>query len=124
MRESEAGFQDAVVGLALMRGWLSMHVRRSLRVGGGWVTATDDGRLSGAEHVAWPDLVLAHSRWHRFLVAELKSEGGRFGPGQEGVLVRLAGAGVVVVVWRPSDWGVVEGVLCGRVWPPPVVVGG
>lgn len=102
--ETEAGFQQAVVELATLRGWLCYH--------------THDSRRSNA---GYPDLTLARHR--RLVFAELKSETGRVAPAQRLWLDALLAVcadwpdpcsercPVEVYVWRPSDWPEVEAVL-------------
>ena len=101
---SEAEFQRAVLDLAHLAGWRSMHVRRSVVRGEQWATATS---VTG-----WPDLAL----WRpgRFLVVELKAQRGRLSPAQRDVLDSLTAAGVEVDVWRPSDWVEIESTLLTR----------
>ena len=99
--ETEAEFQDAVVALAALTGWQTMHVRRSIARKGQWATTTS---VAG-----WPDLIL----WKpgRFIAAELKSETGRLTATQKTVLGSLEAAGIDVRVWRPSSWPEIETTL-------------
>lgn len=96
--QSEAGFQDAVVEYAQLRGWRHWHDQDSRR------------NVAGL-----PDLLLV--RKGRLVVAELKAESGRVSPAQlvwlgEFELVAQASGGAVAVhVWRPSDWPTIEDVL-------------
>lgn len=99
--ETEAEFQAAVVALAALAGWQTMHVRRSVARQGQWATTTS---VPG-----WPDLIL----WKpgQFLAAELKSETGRLTKQQREVLDSLTAAGVDTRVWRPSAWPEIEATL-------------
>lgn len=83
-----------VLAIARTYGWRSYHTHDSRRSAGGF-----------------PDLVLI--RGPRLLVAELKSQSGRYAPGQEEWLMAFATAGVEAYLWRPLDWldGSIEGVL-------------
>jgi hypothetical protein len=53
-------------------------------------------------HRGFPDLVLA--RHGRVLLAELKADGGRLGPGQPEWLAALGDHGRL---WRPTQWDAV-----------------
>ena len=91
MRETE--LQNAVVELARITGWRTLHVRRSIGKGHRWQTTTS--------LVGWPDLLL----WRpgRIIAAELKSDDGRLTVEQSDVLDSLAVAGIETYVWRPAD---------------------
>ena len=92
---SESDFQQTVIQLAKLNGWLVYHDRRvQVRRKEGseyWTTpmAGDPG---------YPDLTLA--RRGRVIFAELKSEKGKPSDAQLGWLVSLPNS----YVWRPSDW--------------------
>lgn len=104
--ETEAGFQDAVVELASLRGWLHFHDFDSRR-----------------NRAGFPDLVL--SRRGRLIFAELKTETGRVSPDQQLWLDELAAAArnaqvgrnptspdaITVRLWRPHDWPEIEATL-------------
>ena len=81
----ERAFQEAVLQLARLHGWLAYH--------------THDSRRSQA---GFPDLVLV--RGQRVVFAELKSAKGRVRPAQRVWLDRLEAAGAETYLWRPSDW--------------------
>jgi hypothetical protein len=98
LASSEAGFQAVVCELAGLTGWEWYHppVNRP----GGKRGAVQ--RVTGG----WPDLAL----WRppEFVLAELKTEKGRFRPDQLRVLDALRACGLEVYVWRPSDWPEIE----------------
>ena len=62
----------------------------------------------------WPDLFAV--KGPTLLAAELKREEGKTKPEQDEWLEKLAGAGVEVFVWRPSDLAEVQTIL-GRISP-------
>ncbi len=95
-RWSEKEFQDRVIELAQVNGWLAYH--------------THDARRS---QPGFPDLVLVHARSKRILFWELKSAKGRVSVAQSAWLVALKACGLVAVVMRPSDWasGLIESEL-------------
>lgn len=97
----EAPFQTEVIRLARMLGWRVMHVndsRREVRLRGvSYLVGDEDAK-------GWPDLTLAHPRWHRLAVWELKSNTGRVTPDQKRWLETLAACGVDARVVRPRDW--------------------
>ena len=82
---TEAEFQQAVIDLARMTGWLVFHDHDSRRNTPGF-----------------PDLVLAHPK-RGVIFAELKSATGRLRPEQSRWLEVLALAGCETYVWRPAD---------------------
>jgi hypothetical protein len=90
---SERAWQSRVVDLAVLRGWRMFHPFDSRRSAPGW-----------------PDLALV--RRGRLVFAELKAEHGRLTAEQRAWLddLRLV-PGVLVFVWRPSDWPTVLEVL-------------
>jgi hypothetical protein len=90
LHETEEGFQDAVVQLARLHGWLMYH--------------THDSRHSPE---GFPDLVLV--RPPDLLFVELKTATGTLTQAQKDWLCTLGDCpGVEVHVWRPSDWDVIE----------------
>ena len=92
---TEAQFQDAVVQLAQLTGWLVYH--------------TFDSRRSQA---GYPDLTLVKGR--RLVFAELKSQAGRVSAEQQQWLGALRAANPAsVFVWRPQDWDEIETLLKG-----------
>lgn len=96
--ESEAGFQAAVVELALLLSWQVFH--------------PFDSRRSAA---GWPDLSMV--RDGRLILAELKSARGRVTPEQREWLAALeqvaaaSGGAVSVHLWRPADFPCIEAEL-------------
>jgi hypothetical protein len=115
MTQTERQFQQAVLDLAHLSGWESLHIRTSMQQGR-YLTATTGTMAKG-----WPDLVLAHRSRQRILVVELKSDTGRLRPDQSRVLSLLwqviEGPGrdwFQVHVWKPSDWALIEATLTNR----------
>lgn len=86
---NEADLQRAVIDLAKLRRWRVAHFRPA-RTEKGWRTP-----MTG--HVGFPDLVLA--RDGKVIFAELKSDTGKFRPGQ---LEWAAAIGGDYRVWRPE----------------------
>jgi len=95
---SEAQFQQQIIELAKLRGWLVAHFRPAMNRRGVWATpmAGDPG---------YPDLTLA--RRGKVIFAELKSEKGKPSDAQLGWLVSLPNS----YVWKPSDWDAIVEVL-------------
>lgn len=91
---TEAGFQEAVLELAELRGWRFVHFRPA-RTAKGWRTP-----MVGAP--GFPDVVLI--RPPRLLVVELKSERGRATDDQRVWLSLLQLCGIDARLWRPTDW--------------------
>lgn len=89
---TEEDLQSRIIDHARLCGWRVAHVRAAQVRSGRWATpVTGD--------VGFPDLVLA--RAGVVLLAELKSEKGRFREGQAEWLDAAAAHGRL---WRPSDW--------------------
>lgn len=82
---SEKAWQQQVVELAELYGWLVYH--------------TYDSRRSNP---GWPDLVLC--RAPELVVVELKRDKGRLTPAQRVWLDALERSGVETAVWRPADF--------------------
>lgn len=95
---SEADFQQAVVDLARIRGWLAFHVH-------------DSRRGLGA---GFPDLVLLHERTGELLFVELKTSSGRVSMAQQTWLDALQRGGHDARVWRPAHFttGQIQRALC------------
>lgn len=112
---TERDFQQAVMDLAHLSGWETLHVRTSMQQGR-YLTATTGTMAKG-----WPDLVLIHRSRQRLLIVELKADKGRLRPDQSRVLSMLwqviEGPGrdwVQVAVWKPADWDLIEATLTNR----------
>ncbi len=93
---SEKSLQSQILQLARLAGWRAYH--------------TFDSRRSAK---GFPDLVLV--RPPVVLFAELKSEDGKLRPEQREWLEALSRCeGVEARLWRPSDFGEIERMLCKR----------
>lgn len=99
----ETAFQQQVLALAKLRGWLTAHFRPGMDRRGNWSTAVA-GDGSG-----FPDTILI--RGTRLVIAELKSESGRVAPEQRAWLDAWRQTGAEVFVWRPSDFPAIEEAL-------------
>jgi len=101
MALTERDFTAQVIQYAKLRGWVVAHFRPAL---------TDKGwRTPVQGDAGFPDLVLAR-RGH-IIFMELKSEKGKLSREQESWLDALEGPGVVVDVFKPSDWPEIEHLL-------------
>jgi VRR-NUC domain len=103
----EASFMDAVLAVAKLAGWRTLHIRPARRADGSWRTPI------GGDGKGWPDLTLV--RPPRLLFAELKSETGTLRPEQRewlDVLRLLPQA--EVFLWTPADWNLLVEVLTGK----------
>ncbi len=100
---SEREWQDQVVQLAMMNGFLVAHFRPA-RTAHGWRTA-----IQG--HKGFLDTVLAHAGRRLFLVVELKTDEGRLTKEQEVWLEVLRLCGIDARVWRPSMWKEIKDLL-------------
>lgn len=90
----EKGYTEQVVDLFRLYGWMVYHPRPALYPSGrGYAT-----HFLG--HAGFPDIVAAHPKQGRVLVAELKARRGRFGKGQTEWLEAFRRAGIEVYVWR------------------------
>jgi hypothetical protein len=109
---TERDFQRAVMELAELSGWETLHVRTSMQQGR-YMTATTGTLARG-----WPDLVLFHPARQKVLYVELKTDRGRLSPDQERVLSLLSaifeGTWASVQVWRPKDWPSIEATLTSK----------
>lgn len=101
-QDDEAGFQQRVIELAQLRGWLVAHFTRAMLPNGHWLTPVK------ANGKGFPDLVLVRER---VIFAELKAKGGVVSPDQRVWLDRLRDAGAEVYLWRASEWGDIQKVL-------------
>lgn len=109
-RQKERDFQRAVMHLAELSGWETLHVRTSMQQGR-YLTATTGTMAKG-----WPDLVLVHPKKRQLIFAELKSDLGQLRDDQQRVLEALQRlhAGdhrIEVQIWRPKDWPRIEAML-------------
>ncbi len=87
---SERDFQQQVVDLARLHGWMVYHTHNSRR-----------------SEKGFPDLTLV--RRDRLMFVELKTETGEVTPEQHAWLDALEWTGRVDVrVWRPRDWTEIE----------------
>lgn len=85
-KETEKGFQAAIIQLASFYGWKLYHTHTSIHSPAGW-----------------PDLVLC--RPPQLLIVEVKSETGVVSAAQWSWLDWLGHCpGVEVHIWRPRDW--------------------
>ena len=98
---SECDFSTAVEDLLKLFGW-KYHHSRPARTEHGWRTA-----LSG--HKGFLDYIAVRSS--RLLIFELKSEKGTISREQKEWIDALRETGVIVEIWRPSDWDRIEGIL-------------
>jgi len=94
---SEKAFQQQVIDLAHLYGYLVYH--------------THDSRRSAP---GFPDLTFAHPTRGDFFLAELKSERGRVTPHQEQWIAALQRAGIQCYIWRPSMWDDIVARLTGK----------
>ena len=128
-RQTERDFQRAVMELAELSGWETLHVRTSMQQGR-YMTATTGTMAKG-----WPDLVLIHPKRRRLLFVELKGARGRERPDQTRVLdvigklcpvfvdedgftcydpIGVSGPTIGVHIWRPADWTSIEATLTNQ----------
>jgi hypothetical protein len=98
MRLSEKAFQQQVIDLAHLYGWMAYH--------------TYDSRRSVP---GYPDLALVHKARGEYLLAELKSERGRLSLAQRQWIDALRQANIEIYIWRPSDFShIVARLTTGR----------
>lgn len=131
---SEAAWQSQVFGFLRFYGWRFHHSpdNRPVVAGGG---------RAGRQHVGdrgFPDVTATRrldGYGRELVIAELKAEKGRLGPGQQAWLdafeevarardPRPQAPVLYVAVWRPSDREEVERVLCGPAGPGVMVARG
>lgn len=108
LKISERAFQRQVIRLAKLYGWRVAHFRPAQAARGRWLTPVM------ADGAGFPDLVLVHPRRQLLAFAELKSDNGRIRREQKEWLADLRSSGVVVFVWRPSDWEAILAFLTGE----------
>ena len=93
---SEKTLTEMVKSALRATGWMAAHFHDSRR-------QVKPGVFIGdAAAKGFPDIVAA--RGGRLLVAELKSEKGKFRDGQEDWLDAFSRVGAEVFVWRPEHW--------------------
>lgn len=102
VRETESGFQDALVELAHLHRWRVAHFRPARTLHGWRVAGQYDAK-------GWPDLVLV--RPPRVVAIEVKAEGGTVTPEQARWLEDLKACGIETHVVMPSDFGAIVMVL-------------
>ena len=103
--QREKEFQRAVIDLARLTGWRVHHTRPALTRRGRWLTPIQGD-------AGFPDLVLV--RAGRVIFAELKCNGARPTPQQQGWLDALSAcAGVECYLWTPADWDAIVRMLTG-----------
>ena len=103
----ESYFQNQVIMLAKLHGWLVMHTRAVEIRPGVWKTP-----LTG--HPGFPDLVLCHQRGRGLIFAELKADKGRLSDSQELWLQAINENGAEHHVWRPKDIDAISTRLAGK----------
>lgn len=101
MRESN--FQQIVVSLAKLNGWLVFHPLPAQNSRGQWRTATQGD-------TGFPDLVLVHSE-AGIIFAELKSAIGKLSDRQVRWITAINAAGGEAYVWRPADLEQIKTIL-------------
>jgi hypothetical protein len=89
---SETIFQSQIIAAARLYHWRIVHHRPALNRSGKWSTPMEGDK-------GFPDLVLAKNGY--VILAELKSNTGKLGPGQQEWLTEL---GEHARLWRPRDW--------------------
>lgn len=93
---TEAQFQSQVLKLARMYGWHNYHTFFSYR-----------------SQPGYPDLHLWHPVKKLSFYAELKNEIGKLSEKQVEVIESMREAGLLVYVWRPSDFEDIQRILKG-----------
>lgn len=92
---TEAAWQAQVIGLARINGWTRIYHAPNGGHGGRIVPGQiPEGR-------GFPDLIMV--RGNEAIVAELKTDKGRIGPGQAEWLEAFAETGIDAYLWRPRD---------------------
>ena len=105
LRLTEREWMRQVTDLAELYGWDWAHFRVA-QTAKGWRTP-----VSGTIGEGFPDLLLTRARDRRVLFVEVKAERGKVSERQEYVIDVLREAGMVALIWRPSDWDEILGVL-------------
>jgi hypothetical protein len=109
MEMTERIFQDHVLQLCRMYGWLAHHVppmryNNKNALGNNWGT----GGLAGM-----PDLTLISQNGRGIIYAELKTATGKVSPLQQQILNTLERNGAEVYIWRPRDLTAIAARLSG-----------
>lgn len=99
--QDEDGMLRGILDTMARTGWLAHHVRR-MDLG---VAAGDTG---------YPDITACHPGRGLFLVLELKSDTGRYEPGQREWLAAFRGAGVDARTVWPADYDALIEELAGE----------
>ncbi len=101
----ERHFQEQVVELAHLYGWLAAHFRPA-RTKTGWRTPV------GADGAGFPDLILIHPATGELLGLELKSEKGKLTRAQvEWINALRCVETVNAFCWKPHHWPLIEEAL-------------
>jgi hypothetical protein len=104
---SEQQLLDAVLDLAKVLHWRTLHIRPARTDKGYRTPLQGDG-------VGFPDILACKGT--RIIAAELKTGKNKFTPAQVDWFGALADAGVATHEWRPADWhsGEILRVLSGQ----------
>jgi hypothetical protein len=108
MNMNERLFQDAILQLCDMYGWLAHHVPPMRYNNKNMTNAWGTGGLAGM-----PDLTLISSRGQGIIYAELKTSTGKLSARQTQILNALHRNGAEVYVWRPADINKIAARLSG-----------
>ena len=93
---SERSFMAAILELAAIYHYRTLHHRPAMRANGRWMTATSGSGAKGE-----PDCFLYRPGKHLWI--EAKAESGRLSPEQVETIAAMREAGCEVHVVRPSD---------------------
>lgn len=101
--QNERQFMDNIIRFAHLRGWRLVHQRPARLADGSWRTA-----ICG--HAGYPDITMV--RDGVLIFAELKTDKGKLSGEQKDWIRDLERVqGIIVRVWRPSDWPEIEKLL-------------
>lgn len=104
---TERQWQGTVEKLLTAHGWTWWHAPDNRPI-----VASSGHRYVQNVRAGFPDLLAVKGAW--IIAAELKREIGKTTEEQDDALAKLAGAGVEVFVWRPSDLPEVRRILAGK----------
>ncbi len=104
----EADFQQQIIELLHLNGWVVAHFR-SARTGKGWVTPV------AADGAGFLDLLAVHARPGRVLAIEVKTDSGRLTPEQQAWRDNWDSAGFPAFVARPSNWEQLVKIVKGEI---------